>query len=818
MAAYGTSFLIAMAVSLATTAISMGVQALLAPNIKGPRQKDSGIQGSDYGRPIPLVYGPSNRLSGTVIFYSGLQEASRKKSGSGGSNTTYTYSCSVAVLCGQGVPGAQLARIWANKKLIYENGELTETGKIKQGSPVLVAESVVFYDGDASQVADPTLESYLGVDNVPGYRHSMYFVLKNLQLADFGPTCPYFDFELRAHDEITPAEVVTDMATRAGVDIDVSMLDGNVGNLDGYTIDSDISVSDAMIPLGVAYFFDIAERGGGLVAVPRGMDHVATVPADDMAATDSEPRPAFAIHERVPDCELPREVAITYRDLFRDMQPLTQRASRNTGSPKENLSVDLPLTLDPGQARRIANRVLWGTSITRRSAKTQLSDKWLDLLPGDVVRLETPTGGYLPYRLSKKTRGTNAVSEVEFEPDDPRIYDCATVEGGTANTGISGGDGDPADSEAGDTTFIPMDIPFLRDAHNNAGFYWVVTGTADAWGGAQMFRSTDGGTDYEPMGRLLGAGTTGSVAAAVPAGPSDVWDRATTIRVTMGRSGELESKSELSVLNGSNVAWIGPESGVGGEILQFADAVLVSAGVYDISTLLRGRRGTEWAIGEHETGERFVLLSDSTQLERQDFGAADLDLERDYKGVAMLTSIDDATATQFTNTGEALRCLAPAHLIGRRNASADLAVSWVRRTRAIVSALGAEAPLGEEDETYQVDFFPSAEPWIAGQWAYAGDMIRAVSTVDYAWHWFEATVSHEMTADSKPDGSTAYSSDVWREVSPLRTMLIADQSTYNYSAAQQASDGITPGLSLNIQCRQRSAARGFGHPAVCGAV
>lgn len=813
-----SGILISIAVSLATTAISMGVQALLAPNVKGPRQKDSGIQGSDYGRPIPLVYGPTNRLAGTVIYYSGLQEQSRRKSGSGGSTTTYTYSCSAAILLGQGVDGAFMSRVWANKKLIYQDEELIETGKIVRGSPVTVAESIEFYDGNAAQAPDPTLEGYLGVGEVPAYRHSMYFVLKNLQLADFGPTLPYFDAEVRAHEEIGVDEVVTDIASRAGVTIDVSMLDGNVGTLDGYVIDQDVSASDSLIPLSVAYYFDVAERRGSMVAVPRGMDAVATIPASDFGAHDNpdDPTPRFAIFDRTPDTELAREVAVSFRSFYRDMQTVTQRSRTNNGTAKENLSFDLPLTLDDDQGVRIASRTLYEQRVGRRSARGSLSDKWLDVLAGDVVNIETPLGTHLPYRLTKSTRGANAVIDVELQATDKTIYTCGGVSGGEANAGVSGGTDPGTNTDAGETTWIRMDTSILRDAHNNSGVYGGFIGEADAWAGAQLFRSTDGGTDYEPVGRGMGPLTTGLLTSgAMPSGPTDVWDETTVLVVEMDRDGELESRSDLSVLNGLNVAWVGPASGKGGEIIQFADAVLIGTNTYAVSRLLRGRRGTEWATGRHGDGERFVLLSDSVNLDRLDFGAADLGLERLYKPVAMLTSIDDATAVAFTNGGEGLRPFSPAHLVGRRNSSSDVSLSWTRRTRLIVSGLAAPNPLGEQDETYRLDFHPAAEPWAAGQWAYAGDIVRAVSEIDHAWHWYEALQAHEMSESNRPDGESAYQGDYWRELSPLRHALIADQSTFTYTATMQATDGVTPGMTLNVQCRQRSATVGFGHPAVC---
>ena len=800
----GGGVLTSLAIFVVSTAVSIAISALTAPNIKGPRSKDSGVQSSDYGRGIPLVYGPNNRLAGQVIYYSGLFENKRKKSGSGGSTTTYTYSCTFAVALCEAKPGATITRVWANKKLIYDEGEFS------------VMESITFYDGDSTQEPDPVLELNIGVGSVPAYRGVCYFVVKDLQLADFGPTMPQIEVELVADASMTVDGVVLDIADKAGVVIDTSLLEGNVGQLDGYVIANNVSVADALAPLAAAYYFDVAERGGELVCVPRGMGSVATIDMADAGAVALTATPSKTINnERAPEAELPKEVAVTYRDMFRDYQPSTERAERTLGSAKENVELDIPLTLDSNQARRIAHRVLWGIICSRRTAKLSVSPRWIGVLPADVINMEVPTGAYLPYRITKSTLGADGVLQWEVQYEDADLYNCSTVDGAETTTDPDGGEGGNADEAVGATILILMDTSILRDDHDNAGFYWVGTGTTDAWRGYTVYRSTDGGTDYETISDAVTGGTVGTVATATPSGNVDGWDRASTIRVTLYDSNnELETRSELSVLNGRNTAWIGPASGVGGEIVQFATATLVSTGVYDLTDLLRGRRGTEWTVASHGASEYFVLLDDSGSLYRRDMGAADLDLERLYKPVSVLTLVDDATAQEFTNGGEGLRPWQPAHLVGRRNSDQDLSVSWHRRTRLFTAGLGGTAPLGEQEETYEIDFYVPADEWTLGASYSIGDTRRLQSAHDYGWRYYRATVAHTGTLLNKPNQTSANWASRWIEVPPARTVHLGNNSNYTYTAAAQVTDGQTPGAQFEVQCRQFSAIRGFGHPAL----
>jgi hypothetical protein len=807
-AAYGATLLYFVASSLISTAISMGVSALTAPNIKGPRQKDSGVQSEDYGAPIPRVWGPMTRLSGPVIYYSGLRETSRKQSGSGGSQTTFTYRCTAAILLGEGVPGAELVRVWANKKLIWDRG--SSIGYLADGS-LTVVESVTLHDGAADQAPDSTLEEEIGVGKVPAYRHRMYAVVRNLQLADFGPRLPYLEFEVSAHTTISPAEVVQEVCATAGVDVDVSLLDGAVQPLDGYAVTANVSVADAIAPLCGAYFFTICERGGVLVAIPDGMQPVARIPASDLSAAPAGGSDEGTPHERDPDSDLPRTVVVSYRDIARDLQPGTSRDSRPVGTSTEIQTIDVPLSMYANHAKRIAMRALWGAISARRTSKPRTTMRWLDVLPGDVVELQGPTGEYLPAKILRSSQGADGVIAWECSQDDAETTTglCGTAEAEQTETTT------PPRSGAGRSLFAGLDIPILRDADNNAGFYYAVTGRRRAWPGSLVFRSTDGGTDYEPMGQALRATAMGMIDLPIAPGPTYCWDRATRIVVQFDTPDvELETRSELAVLNGLGTVWVGPRSGIGGEILQFATATLVAPDTYELRDLLRGRRGTEWAVDRHGPGERLVVLS-GANLARSDYGAADLDLSRLYKPVTAGAGLDDTDSTPFRNGGEGLRPFAPVRLVGRRRASGAVSISFVPRTRMMHGGFGGgPVPVGEAAQTFRLEIREPADVWAFDASYSIGDEVRELSPQDYQWRWYRARRNHTGNSRNRPDQVSENWRTHWTEIPALRTVHLGDQTTYEYTAAEQTADGITPGDALVLHCSQLSYVRGFGHPAL----
>jgi len=199
------------------------------------------------------------------------------------------------------------------------------------------------------------------------------------------------------------------------------------------------------------------------------------------------------------------------------------------------------------------------------------------------------------------------------------------------------------------------------------------------------------------VAEILTGGTIGNIVDVLPDANADLFDDASAVQVSL-ISGELESVSLLAVLNGANAAIIG------NEIVQFTNAVLVSGNKYIISGLLRGRLGTEYLTASHVAGERFVLL-DGT-IDKETMPPQLIGLLREYKGVTLGDSLGDTAEIDFTYAGNSLKPWSVVQIMGARDISGNITISWVRRTR-IGGELrdGVDVPLSEEAENYQVDIY-----------------------------------------------------------------------------------------------------------------
>jgi len=185
------------------------------PTVRGPRLEDLKAQTSSLGSPIPRVYG-TYAVAGNVIWASDLQETQHAETagGKGGGPeqemVSYSYSQSLAIgLCmSDGEAQIQgIRRIWANGKLIYDRSPMAERSLYDLAQILLQSlqrklaasdnlDSIMqFYDGTQT-AADPTIESFEGVGNVPAYMGLAYVVFTDLQLADYGNRAPNFQFEV----------------------------------------------------------------------------------------------------------------------------------------------------------------------------------------------------------------------------------------------------------------------------------------------------------------------------------------------------------------------------------------------------------------------------------------------------------------------------------------------------------------------------------------------------------------------------------------------------------------------------------------------
>ncbi|GGH62108.1 hypothetical protein GCM10010975_26470 [Comamonas phosphati] len=449
------------------------------------------------------------------------------------------------------------------------------------------------------------------------------------------------------------------------------------------------------------------------------------------------------------DLEMPAQLALSYPNMSGDYQTATEFSDRLLSGQQSTEAIQTALGLTPAEAKAIVDGLLMDRVASLATATLKTPLKYARLESGDVVNAVNSDGRTYRLRIQSKTDAMPTL-ELKCVLDDVGAIDSAAVtDTGYVNTETV--------IQPASTVFEALDIPILRDADDAAGYYLAVApqraAETDKWPGAVVAQSWDG-TNYVQLltttaQNVMGTATTvlGNWQGGV------VFDEANTVTVQV--SGELASSTRDAMLLDDSINALL----LGSEIVRFRSAALLSPGVYLLSGLLRGQRGTEWAMGTHAAGERCVLLGNA--LRRVASQTNEIGLERQIKAVTLGMFLSDGTPKGFTDTGVALKPFSPANPRALAD-GADLLVTWQRRTRRSYQYAGAApvVPLGEASEAYRV----------------------------------------RVSA-----GATQLRSDV------------VTAATYRYTSDMQAADGVASGTALQFEICQISATVGPGYPSTVGA-
>lgn len=500
---------------------------------------------------------------------------------------------------------------------------------------------------------------------------------------------------------LTLGDIVERICLRAGLStnqIDVSDLTECV---DGYALGRVMTARDAITPLRTYGFFDCVESGAQLKWPTRGKAEVATLTEEDLAAHPSEEsRPTLVEVSRVQEVELPRRMRVHYSQTDQNYEPGEQSASRLAAGAVEVQDVEIPIAMSSSKAAQIAEVLLYESWVGRNRYKISLGQEFLALEPADVVTMPVD-GRQERVRITSVDLALPGLLQVEAIRDDDGAYVSYAVGSPNANAGSGGA----TVSIIGTPETVLLDIPLLSEDDNDSGYYAAVRSIGgNTWSGGAIYRSPDGGITYSSVAEAPFQATIGTLDVELPAGPSEIMDKGNELLITLPTGFELESIAEASLLAGLNAAAIGADGRW--EIVQFQTAEQVGSGSnqWRLTNLLRGRRGTEWAIGLSQAADKFVLLDEA--LVRISLGTFSIGVSRKHKTVFTGQALEDATEQLFTGNAVALKPFSPVHVSGTRDSiTGDITIEWIRRDRLGQELQEIDLPMSEGVQSYEVDVY-----------------------------------------------------------------------------------------------------------------
>lgn len=367
----------------------------------------------------------------------------------------------------------------------------------------------------------------------------------------------------------------------------------------GWILAGPYSGKDCINSMQGLWMFDSPEYDGKIHYILRGKPVVRTFGFDDLVEDVEEATREQAI-------EYPRKVHLDYQSPDTGYAPAKATSSRSSSDVRVlgEMNVQTNVSLTPDEAaQRVAvmHKVSWADC--DGEVKLSVSDEHLDLVDGDCIGLDL--------------RGTIRrlrIDQMEINPGVLKLVcrnDRQTAYTSEA-TGITPAPPTPPPpSLVGPTNILVGDYPALRDEDDISTFvkYLALGGETAAWGGALGEVSNDLGSTWSDVLTVRYGATMGTLQQAMAAASPYYLDRTNKILVQLDRTDgaiEIDSLTQTQFQNEGG-AWAIHNADGSFEIGQFRDAVDLGDGLYELSTLMRGRQNTE--ASEHEEGARFVLLS-----------------------------------------------------------------------------------------------------------------------------------------------------------------------------------------------------------------
>jgi hypothetical protein len=499
-------------------------------------------------------------------------------------------------------------------------------------------------------------------------------------------------------DAVTLQTIFEDVGDKCGLaaaDIDASDL-ASIEIL-GYSYTQGAG-KDIVSPLLDLFDCDVRPHNFQIQALRRGDASAGTIDVDEFVRQGSEPRYKVTIAQ---DTDIPRSATLSFADPAGDQQTNTVHVRRDLEATdgKRELSVDMTtLVLTVDEARQLTERYFRRQWNARERYDLGLTQQRLALEPADVWTLGLDDVSRTARATKVTITGKENILRTEWERDAPILASMTATAGATF------------DGRREQSILVPqiskgfvLDIPLISDAHNDTNpiiYYGAGPYNPDGlFPGATLYSSPDG-VDYEEEFASVPstAGLTwGYANGALATATAAVWDRGNSVNVTV-KNGELVSATEAAcdADPSLNLCLLGDE------LLQFVTATLQGDGTYTLTGFKRGRRGTEWAVGTHASGDQFVMLD---AVGNEELGASDIGDTLFFKAVTEGRSVESAFPIEVAYEAESHKPYAPAHVNAVKDPSTgDWAITWRRRSRIGARWTGlSTVPLGESTEEYEVD-------------------------------------------------------------------------------------------------------------------
>lgn len=475
--------------------------------------------------------------------------------------------------------------------------------------------------------------------------------------------------------------------------IDVSGLYGPGALVRGMFLNNSSDQRSIIESLAQAFQFGAFESEGKIKFV-LGLNTVTVdLDQDDLVLKDGQ---NYAVSiTRAQETDLPRAAKVTFLDELNAYATASVDGQKGTGSSVNVTTASFPIVMAPDYARSLANSLIHRAWVARESGEFALPPSYAKFEAGDAMFLPV---GNRTIGVQAQQINIGADRTVSFQGFDTSLF---TVPAFPQDTRLP-----LVDNVFSSIRLVFLDIPVLAAAETLQHAPRLAA-SANPWPGACAVYKDDGAGGFTKLQDIFGRATIGELNTDLYTGPTDRWDRVTKVRVQL-YTGGVSTVTPAQVLSGSvNALAVQNQDNGKWEVIQFANANLISPNLYELSMLLRGQLGTKDAQASPVSAGSPIVLLDPALIVPLNVGPDVAPLPILYRWGPSQYAPTDAGYLQGVHQGTkaGLRPYSPCDLrIKRDSANDDLHITWFRRTRLSGDNWEqTEVPLIEEAEQYKFE-------------------------------------------------------------------------------------------------------------------
>lgn len=538
-------------------------------------------------------------------------------------------------------------------------------------------ELITDYAGDF-----PTYGSGAGID-LPESLFYTYDTLNRGLVFDInGANTPgVINFRVGEAQSIPVQSILDNLSERVGLEPGI-FLETTPAVCKGFYTTGNESIKDAIARLGTIYKFNVIESDFALkVKNLSDTPDIINIPEADLIENSDED---ILRESRIAEMQMPQAYSLTYIEPTFEYQPNTVTAkvynSGETVTGAKNIaSSSVAVVLDKDEAKQLAETLLESAWQERWGLECGVTQRYIAVEPTDFVHVATASAS-LDVRVASCDLGINFKLDLRGTSADSSTYlSNSTTDGNLGYRPPS------LESSAIMKSFI-LNTPLLRDGDAN-GILDTIYHAGSSYNTGNFIpiqlQYSESGESYVTAEILSSQAPWGYVISDIPHTDLPFTpdpDTVITLRQVAGEAIASVTDDELLTDYANAIAVFNPNAPGDIEIIQFRDVTPIDDTTYDVSYLLRGRRGTEtMQADDPEKVYQWVLLNLSTVRNYRQ--PTDKLYETVfYRTIPIGESLAKAEVKAFESRGNSLKPYAPVNIDAIYDGT-DIEISWMFRNR-----------------------------------------------------------------------------------------------------------------------------------------